>query len=382
MIADNHIKLFQTLKYRKKRYMKFCQTEKLVFPSYLGQRITIVLVFILMANCSFKRDDKIQGEDIFSTLGQKKPQLISEGEMVFISGGQYEMGGNTMQADQDEFPKHKVTVKGFWMDVHEVTNRQFMEFVNQTGYVTVAERPVDWEELKKQLPPGTPKPANDVLQPGSMVFIPTVGPVPMDNPNRWWHWLNGVSWKNPTGPNSNIIDKMDHPVVHVSYEDANAYSKWAGKRLPTESEWEWAARGGLEDPIYPWGNEPAKNASSKANFWQGMFPYEDTGEDGFIGTSPVMSFAPNGYGLYDMAGNVWEWCEDWYHSQAYKLNKGESTGPDDSFDPEEPLIPKRVVRGGSFLCNDSYCSGYRVSRRMKSSEDSGLSHTGFRCVKD
>ena len=185
MIADNHIKLFQTLKYRKKRYMKFCQTEKLVFPSYLGQRITIVLGFILMANCSFKRDDKIQGEDIFSTLSQKKPQLISEGEMVFISGGQYEMGGNTMQADQDEFPKHKVTVKGFWMDVHEVTNRQFMEFVNQTGYVTVAERPVDWEELKKQLPPGTPKPANDVLQPGSMVFIPTVGPVPMDNPNRW-----------------------------------------------------------------------------------------------------------------------------------------------------------------------------------------------------
>jgi formylglycine-generating enzyme required for sulfatase activity len=180
---------------------------------------------------------------------------------------------------------------------------------------------------------------------------------------------------------------MDHPVVHIAWEDAQAYAKWAGKRLPTEAEWEWAALGGLEDPVYPWGDQPASDAPNKANFWQGAFPYHNTEADGFFATAPVKSFPPNGYGLYDMAGNVWEWVADQYHFQAYGLTQGDAlidnpSGPAQSFDPQEPLMPKRSMRGGSFLCNDSYCSGYRVSRRMKSSEDSAFNHTGFRCAKD
>ena len=356
--------------------------EKVEFIYFQFKVLTMLLVVFLAISCNSKVDNgevEKHVSQVFNTLKSDLPL----GEMVLIPEGNFEMGGNNEQADADEFPKHSVKVKSFWMDAHEVTNRQFMEFVQQTDYITVAERPIDWEELKKQVEPGTPKPSDEILQPGSMVFQPTNGPVPMNNPGQWWHWIYGANWKNPDGPNSNIDSKLDHPVVHVSYEDANAYAKWVGKRLPTEAEWEWAARGGLEDPVYPWGNEPAKNASSKANFWQGMFPYEDRGEDGFRGTSPVMSFAANGYGLYDMAGNVWEWCEDWYHFEGYKMKeKGGSRGPSESLDPQEPRIPKRVVRGGSFLCNDSYCSGYRVSRRMKSSEDSGLNHTGFRCVKD
>lgn len=344
--------------------------------------LILSLLVVCAMGCTAKVENgavEKQASDVPDSLNSGLPL----GEMVLIPGGEFAMGGNSPQADPDEFPKHGVIIKSFWMDAHEVTNRQFMEFVQATGYITVAERPIDWEELKKQVPPGTPKPSDDVLQPGAMVFHPTAGPVPMDNPGRWWLWVIGANWKNPEGPTSTIDQRMDHPVVHVSYEDANAYAKWAGKRLPTEAEWEWAARGGLEDPVYPWGNEPAKNASSKANFWQGMFPYEDSGADGFVGTAPVGRYAPNGYGLYDMAGNVWEWCEDWYHVKGYVMKKKDgSKGPAESFDPQEPSIPKRVVRGGSFLCADSYCSGYRVSRRMKSSEDSGLNHTGFRCVKD
>jgi formylglycine-generating enzyme required for sulfatase activity len=319
--------------------------EKFGFIDFQYQGLTMLLVVFLSISCNSKVDNgevEKHVSQVFNTLKSDLPL----GEMVLIPEGNFEMGGNNEQADADEFPKHSVKVRSFWMDAHEVTNRQFMEFVQQTDYITVAERPIDWEELKKQVEPGTPKPSDEILQPGSMVFQPTNGPVPMNNPGQWWHWIYGANWKNPDGPNSNIDSKLDHPVVHVSYEDANAYAKWVGKRLPTEAEWEWAARGGLEDPVYPWGNEPAKNASSKANFWQGMFPYEDRGEDGFRGTSPVMSFAANGYGLYDMAGNVWEWCEDWYHFEGYKRKeKGGSRGPSESLDPQEPSIPKRVVRG-------------------------------------
>jgi len=307
--------------------------------------------------------------------------------MAYIPGGTFTMGGKSGQAAPDELPRHEVMVAPFFMDETEVTNRQFLAFAEAAGYVTVAERAIDWEEMKKQLPPDTPKPPDSLLAPGALVFHAASSPVPPGDVSQWWRWAVGASWRHPEGPGSSIEGKMDHPVVQVAWEDAAAYARWAGKRLPTEAEWEWAALGGLDDPVYPWGNEPAGQGKPRANFWQGLFPYENTQEDGFYGTAPVKNFPPNGYGLYDMAGNVWEWCADWYHAEYYRqLAEGGAVekppGPETSFDPIEPFTPKRSMRGGSFLCNDAYCSGYRVARRMKSSPDSGLNHTGFRCVKD
>ncbi len=307
--------------------------------------------------------------------------------MVYIPKGQFRMGGKSAQAATDELPRRKIQVDAFWMDEHEVTNRQFAQFVEATGYKTVAEKAIDWESLLRELSPNTPKPPDSILQPGSLVFQPTNGPVNLNDYAQWWAWAVGASWKHPEGPESSIEDRMDHPVVHIAWTDAQAYAQWAGKRLPTEAEWEWAAMGGLDDPKYPWGNEPAKKAYQKANFYQGLFPYQNTLQDGFEGTAPVNSFPPNGYGLYDMAGNVWEWCADKYHASAYTLNRSDKIlqnpqGPVKSYDPSEPYVDKRSMRGGSFLCDESYCSGYRVARRMQSSEDSGFNHTGFRCVKE
>ncbi len=206
-------------------------------------------------------------------------------------------------------------------------------------------------------------------------------------PSQWWHWTVGANWRQPEGPGSSIAHRMDHPVVHISWEDAQAYASWAGKRLPTEAEWEWAAMGTVKNAKYPWGDESIEEAYDKANFWQGIFPFRNLEKDGYYGTAPVKSFQANGYGLYDMAGNVWEWCQDKYRYDAYKADRAKGTvenpeGPRKSFDPAEPMIEKYAMRGGSFLCNDSYCSGYRVARRMKSSKDSGFNHTGFRCVRD
>ncbi|OUW34561.1 MAG: sulfatase [Flavobacteriaceae bacterium TMED179] len=306
--------------------------------------------------------------------------------MVWIPKGDFMMGSKGPQARPDEAPIHRVKVDGFWIDKTEVTNAQFATFVEATGYVTTAEKPVYWEEMKKQLPPDTPKPHDSLLQASSLTFKATNGPVDLNNYAAWWEWKPKASWRNPRGKGSFIEGKEDHPVVHVSWDDANAYAKWAGKRLPTEAEWEWAARGGLKDKKYPWGNEEINDGKAKANSWEGSFPYNNTNKDLFFYSAPVKSFEANGYGLYDMAGNVWEWCSDWYHYDYYKTLSGKTStnpqGPKSSYDPFNPYIAQRIIRGGSFLCNDNYCSGYRVASKMKSSPDTGSQHTGFRCVKD
>jgi len=305
--------------------------------------------------------------------------------MVLIPSGLLNMGGDNQQADPNELPKHRVQVNSFWMDETEVTNEQFSTFVKATSYTTVAERNVDWDKMKLDLPPNTPKPPDSLLLAGALVFQATDQPVVLDNPGKWWRWTTGADWQHPEGPESNIKNKMNHPVVQVAWEDAAAYAKWAGKRLPTEAEWEWASRGGIEDAIYPWGNEPINETTNKANFWQGLFPYQNTEADGFFTTAPCKSYPPNAYGLYDMAGNVWEWCADWLDVEYYKKSSATTAntkGPVKAYNPSMPFQQEKVVRGGSFLCNDDYCSGYRNSRRMGSTVDTGLNHTGFRCVRD
>jgi len=306
--------------------------------------------------------------------------------MVWIPGGTFWMGAEEPMFP-DAKPVHKVTLDGFWMDKTEVTNAQFQEFVDATGYVTVAERTPTYEEIIAQLPAGVPKPSRKeieaMLVPGSIVFSPPGQPVSLDNHFQWWSWVEGASWKHPEGPGSSIEDRMDHPVVHVCWEDAKAYADWAGKRLPTEAEWEYAARGGLDRKTYAWGNELRPDGQWRTNIWQGRFPVENTEGDGFVRTAPVASFPPNAYGLHDIAGNVWEWCADWYRPDYYKNSPAKNPkGPTNSHDPLEPGVPKRVQRGGSFLCSDQYCVRYRVGTRGKGAVDSGQSHVGFRCVKD
>ena len=312
-------------------------------------------------------------------------QAQSTNGMVWVEGGNYVMGGDNDQAREDEYPEHQAAIDGFWMDETEVTNAQFREFVDATKYITTAEKEITREDILAQLPEGTVLPEDLDLSPFSLVFH---SPPPADrayNPQDWWSVIKGANWQHPQGPDTHLEGRENEPVVHISWYDAMAFCKWKGKRLPTEAEWEYASRGGKEGGIYPWGNEPV--STQMANYWQGDFPSNHVVEDGFERLAPVKSFPPNPLGLYDMAGNVWEWCADWYRHDYYQAAKTTRTvknplGPTDSFDPQEPSVPKKVVRGGSFLCNDSYCSGYRVAARMKSSPDTGLEHTGCRCVRD
>lgn len=353
-------------------------------PLAAGKEPSLVMGTDSITSCSSGIPQRFAVESVADSIIVSNGDASIEG-MVWVSEGTFMMGADNEQGRADEHPKHKVSVKGFYMDAREVTNAQFREFVEATGYITTAERKPDWEEIKKQLPAGTPKPPEEVLVASSLVFSPPNHPVPLHNVGQWWEWKKGADWRHPDGPESSIEGKDHYPVVQVSWDDAVAYARWAGKRLPTEAEWEWAARGGSEEKIYPWGNEHVDKEEVKANTWQGEFPHLNTGRDSFTALAPAASFAPNGYGLYDMAGNVWEWCQDWYHHSYYKTVSGgvvDPQGPESSLDPDEPMIPKKVVRGGSYLCNDSYCSGYRVAARMKSSTDTGSSHTGFRCVKD
>ena len=317
------------------------------------------------------------------------PPAETPSGMVWIPGGEFSMGAQDppdkqhdmvgMKATLDSRPVHRVYVDGFWMDKTDVTNDEFAKFVAATHYVTEAERTPTAEDL-----PGA---ALENLVAGAVVFTPPDHEVPLNNVIQWWSYVKGANWRHPDGPNSDIKGKGNYPVVQISYDDAKAYAKWAGNRLPTEAEWEFAARGGLSGKPFVWGDTFRPGDKFMANTFQGHFPNKNTDEDGFPATSPVTTFPPNGYGLYDMAGNVWQWVSDWYRPDYYEqvTTSGRvprnPTGPEKSFDPEEPGVNKRAMRGGSYLCTDQYCSRYMVGTRGKGEPSTGTNHLGFRCVK-
>nr|WP_246257781.1 formylglycine-generating enzyme family protein [Pararobbsia alpina] len=330
------------------------------------------------------------------------PLTIGDGiqgpkDMVWIPAGEFTMGSNHRHAMPNEGPAHKVRLSGYWVDRYDVTNAEFARFVAATGYVTTAERKPTWDELKIQAPPGTPKPDESLLVPGALVFTGTDRPVPLDDYARWWQYVPGANWRHPSGPGSDIAGKERHPVVQVSYEDAQAYARWAHKRLLTEAEWEYAARGGLEQADFAWGAEVAPGGKKMANTWEDAArPFPVTGGAGAsekvqVGTSAVGQYTPNGYGLYDMAGNVWQWVADWYRADAFHIEAVSAqepvnpAGPRDSYDPELGAIanaPQRVTRGGSFLCSETYCMSYQTSARRGTDPMNSMSHLGFRLAMD
>ncbi|HEY7310787.1 MAG TPA: formylglycine-generating enzyme family protein [Gemmataceae bacterium] len=315
----------------------------------------------------------LTGAAVFALLNAPMEAAPTTMKEVWIPAGEFTMG---QEEFDDARPLHTIRIDGFWMDETEVTNAQFAVFVAQTGYVTIAERTPRPEDI--------PDAAPEKLVAGSPVFNPALCPPGQVclTCNDWWEYRPGANWCHPEGPGSDLRGRENHPVVHISWEDATAYARWAGKRLPTEAEWERAARGGLEGRRYYWGDELCPDDKWMANIWQGQFPLENHADDGFRGTAPVKSFAPNAFGLYDMAGNVWEWCADWYRPDYYAGSPRDNPqGPESSIDPDSRDEPKRVQRGGSFLCSDNYCVRYRAGARGQGEPKTGLSHTGFRCVR-
>ena len=307
--------------------------------------------------------------------------------MRWVASGTFTQGARSHDnlAMAHEKPAHEVVISGFYIDTTEVTNAQFTAFVAATQYITVAERPIDWEQMKLQLPFGTQKPADSLLLPGALTFKAAQTKLPnLYDFSQWWNWTLGAHWRQPQGPGSTIEGKENHPVVQIAYEDALAYCEWAGRSLPTEAQWEYAARGGLDD-IYSWGADGSL-LKDRANSWEGSFPDHNTATDGYVNTAPVASYPPNTFGLYDMSGNVWEWTQDWYHTKYYgelaakKSPAKDPKGPKAAFNPNNPYTQEKVIRGGSFLCNAAYCASYRASARMASEPMSAAEHIGFRTV--
>jgi len=328
-------------------------------PQACIQRRLLLVMALLLAAC------------------QRAPSGASTEGMQWIPGGEFTMGAqNPIFADA--YPPHRVRVSGFWLDTTEVTNAAFARFVDATGYRTIAERPLDLPGL-----------AAEHRVAGSVVFDPPAGEVPLDQPSRWWHWVPGADWRHPEGPGSHLDGRMDHPVVHLAWDDVIAYAQWSGKRVPTEAEWEFAARGGLEGFEFTWGSQADADAGRRANLFQGRFPTVNAGIDGYLATAPAQAFPANGYGLYGMAGNVWEWVADWYRPDTYRMQLAadpepltDPTGPTSGWDPAEPGIAKRVQKGGSFLCTDQYCARFRPGARGKGAVDTGSNHLGMRLALD
>ncbi len=351
---------------------------------YFKNRFFILTPFILtllFTSYSCKKEgEKKSEEKIKSEIKKPKNMIWVEGK-TFLRGAK----ADDKYAMPREKPAHKVTVDGFFIDITEVTNKQYKKFVEETKYITVAERKIDWEEMKSQLPHKTPKPHDSILQPGSLIFNKNVNAVVnMNNYTQWWTWKIGANWKHPSGPNSTIEGKDNYPVVHIALEDALAYCKWANRRLPTEAEWESAAQGNNTNTIFTWGNDDTI-LNSNANTWQGVFPTKNDSKDGFEFISATKSYPPNSIGLYDMLGNVWELTSDLFnvnHYQELDISKPllNPKGATKSYSPSNPYQVEHVMKGGSFLCHASYCASFRISAKMGVAIDSGSDHMGFRTV--
>ena len=344
----------------------------------------VLSLSIFMASCTKKKVKEEQKIDKELTVSE---EIVAPEGMVWVKKKTFLMGAKAgdKYAMAREKPAHKVAVDGFFIDAHEVTNKQFRIFVEATNYVTVAERPLDWETIKKDLPPNTQKPADSILQPGSLIFNKHAkGVVSMANYGQWWKWKIGANWKQPEGPGSSIEGKDNYPVVHIAQEDALKYCKWANRRLPTEAEWESAAQGKFEDNVYTWGNK-YEDLNENANTWQGTFPTENKSEDRFEYISPIKSYPPNNIGLYDMAGNVWEMTTDLFNVNYYQdldpnVVLKNPKGANKSYTPSNPYQKEYVIKGGSFLCHESYCASFRISAKMGMEPNSSSDHIGFRTV--